>query len=151
MNIVIRTIDHKDQRYETVGDWQFIGPNLLITVSDLGNNKMNALIAIHELIEALLCKFNDPEITTEMVDSFDMSKQVCPDCGGNGLISWGHLVSPGPCQLCGGTGHLDLDEPGSDPTAPYYIQHLQATIIEELLSIWLKIDWKEYEKRIQEL
>src|SRR5208337_252360 len=121
MNIVIRTIDHKDQRYETVGDWQpLMGPNLLITVSDLGNPKMNALVAIHELIEALLCKFNDPEITTEIVDSFDMS-------------------------------HENLDEPGESSEAPYHLQHTRATIIEKLLSDWLKIDWDEYEKRIQEL
>ena len=124
MKIIIETIDHKDQRYNTIGDWQFAEENdsifLDIRVSDLKDDKMNTLIAIHELIEAFLCKFNDPEITTEQVDDFDMS-------------------------------HLELDEPGESLDCPYRIQHLVASDIEKMIAGRLNIDWSEYEKRIREL
>lgn len=74
MTITITTVPHNKQRYRTVGDWIFDGfGNLQINVSDTGNGKFNSLIALHELIEALLCRFNNPEITTEMVDDFDMN------------------------------------------------------------------------------
>jgi hypothetical protein len=79
MNTIIKSIPHSKQRYNTIGDWKFvdstIGDPLVldIYISDLGDNKMNALIAIHELVEAVLCRFNDPEITGEEVDKFDMS------------------------------------------------------------------------------
>lgn len=77
MNTIIKVIEHHKQRYKTVGDWKFINNIyndfvLDITISDLGDSKMNCLIAIHEFIEAILCKFNDPEITTEQVDKFDL-------------------------------------------------------------------------------
>ena len=141
MNITIEAIDHKDQRYNTIGDWQwgwtdeetgeFVVPSpltripsltcdLRILVSNLKDDKMNCLIAIHEIIEALLCKFNEPEITTEQVDTFDMS-------------------------------HPELEEPGLSLDCPYMTQHLVATDIERMIADRLKVDWDEYEKRIREL
>ena len=64
MNIHIETINHKDQRYDTAGDWFFdLSGDLYIKVSDTTNWKYNALIALHELIEVLLCK--DRIITTD--------------------------------------------------------------------------------------
>lgn len=121
MRILVRTIDNKDQRYKTVGDWIFTDPDtLIITVSDLKDDKMNCLIVIHELIEAFLCKFHDPEITTEAVDEFDMS-------------------------------HPELEEPGESSKAPYYKQHLIASTFEITLAYELKINWEYYEKKIREL
>jgi|ERR1035441_7256085 hypothetical protein len=123
--ILIHVIKNENQRYPTVGDWEFGNDNnLVIRVSNLGNDlegtKMNCLIAIHELVEALLCKFNLPEIMTKQVDSFDMS-------------------------------HPELDEPGDDPRAPYYSQHDIATTFERIFAIALKVNWESYEKRIKEL
>lgn len=121
INIAIETISHNKQRYNTIGDWQFINPEFLhIRVSDLKDNKMNCLVAIHELVEATLCKFNDPEITTEQVDTFDIS-------------------------------HPELEEPGLSLDCPYMIQHLVASNIEKMIADRLKVDWDEYEKRIREL
>lgn len=71
MKIIIETIPHKDQRYPTVGDWQFLGDELLIRVSEMGDWKKEALVGIHELVEALLCKSRG--ITQEEVDKFDMA------------------------------------------------------------------------------
>ena len=71
MNIIIQTIDHSQQRYDTCGDWQFDeAGSLVISVSSLKNWRMEALIAIHELIEAVLCRgFN---IDQGDVDQFDL-------------------------------------------------------------------------------
>jgi hypothetical protein len=70
MNITIKTIDHKDQRYDTVGDWFFEGGNLEIRVSKTGDWRTEALVAIHELAEVLLCK--DRGIKDEEVFKFDI-------------------------------------------------------------------------------
>jgi hypothetical protein len=131
MKIMIQTISHNEQRYETVGDWQFtqvaiplVEPidALLINVSDLGDEKMNCLIAIHELVEALLCRFHEPEITGKEVDEFDF-----------------HASEAG------------IEEPGEDERAPYHNQHRIATRFEQFLCQELNVDWKEYEKKIDSL
>ena len=71
MRIIIDFIDHSDQRYDTAGDWQWLGDNLLISISDTGKENMNFLLAAHELIEAMLCRAND--IATDEVDEFDFT------------------------------------------------------------------------------
>ena len=75
MRIVIETIPHGAQRYPTVGDWQFdrhplTGEDALyIKVSEFGSANMHMLVAVHELVEALLCKHRD--IAEREVDQFD--------------------------------------------------------------------------------
>lgn len=72
MNITITTIPHSQQRYDTCGDWQFDEQgNLHIRVSDVGDPKMNFLIARHELDEAILCHFNG--VTSKQVDEYDFT------------------------------------------------------------------------------
>jgi hypothetical protein len=143
--IIINVVDHVEQRYETVGDWVFNdykndmilspgqdpnAPRLVIRVSNLGNDlegtKMNCLVAVHELIEALLCKFNEPEITGKEVDEFDFHFEEA-------------------------RGENDNSEPGDSPEAPYHEQHKTATVIEMALASALKVSWEQYEKRINEL
>lgn len=68
--IVIRTIPHADQRYNTLGDWQYRDDNsLIITVSETGDWKSNVLIAIHEFVEVVLCQ--ERGVSQEVVDHFD--------------------------------------------------------------------------------
>jgi hypothetical protein len=70
MNITIQTIPHDQQRYPTVGDWVWVDDNnLQIRVSHLGDRRYEALVAVHELVEALLCR--EHGITTEAADAFD--------------------------------------------------------------------------------
>jgi hypothetical protein len=71
MHIVIRTVPFSEMRYSgTVGDWVFVDDNnLQITVADLSNWQCEALVGLHELIEALLCR--DRGISGEAVDAFD--------------------------------------------------------------------------------
>lgn len=72
MKITLETIPHEQQRYETAGDWFFDEEqNLTIRVSDTGDWRFNAMVAVHELIEVLLCKARG--ITQEQVDIFDLS------------------------------------------------------------------------------
>lgn len=124
MNIDIKVIDHKDQRYETVGDWQVTynsytkDYDFKFLVSNLGDANMNFLILLHELIECKLCFLND--ITQYQVDQFDMQ-------------------------------HPELSEPGEDPRAPYHKEHMIADSFERMMAIHLGVDWIEYGKRVKSL
>jgi hypothetical protein len=73
LNILIQTIGHGAHRAgigDTVGDWVWTDEhNLLIRVSDLGDWRYQALVAVHELVEALLCR--EHGISTETVDAWD--------------------------------------------------------------------------------
>lgn len=69
MNIIIKTVDESEQRYDTAGDWQVQGNDLYITVSKQESWKEEVLIGVHELIEAILCK--NRGITDEEVTEFD--------------------------------------------------------------------------------
>ena len=72
LKVNLRTIPHSSQRYDTVGDWQFIPPNeLLITVSEMGDWRMEMLVALHELIECLTCQVDG--VSQKAVDLFDMN------------------------------------------------------------------------------
>ena len=71
MRIQIETIPHEQQRYSTTGDWQWDPEDTLqMHVSTLPDWRFSALIAVHELVEALLCRAHG--VTTEMVDAWDM-------------------------------------------------------------------------------
>lgn len=71
MIITIETIPHSRQRYPTAGDWQIDGSgNITIRVSDMGDWRYNAAVAVHELVEVLLCRNDD--VTMEQVDRFDL-------------------------------------------------------------------------------
>ena len=45
----------------------------------------------------------------------------------------------------------NVDEPGDDPKAPYRKQHLIATGVEKLMAAELGVDWKAYDKKVNEL
>lgn len=70
MNISIHTINSKDQRYPTNGDWYFDDKgDLTINISNTGDWRYDSLLAVHELVEVLVCKHRG--ITQEEVDAFD--------------------------------------------------------------------------------
>ena len=82
MRITIEVIRHEDQRYDTPGDWLWPNEhNLLIRVSDMGDWRKEAAVAVHELVEAILCK-NDG-VAEGAVDAFDMSPEgkMCVEPG----------------------------------------------------------------------
>ena len=81
MRIVVRTIPHAHQAYPTVGDWVFNGDELIVFVSELGDTNMEFLVALHEMIEAMVCdKAGIAEID---VSSFDKGHPELDDPGGD--------------------------------------------------------------------
>jgi len=128
-SIEIEFVPHDKQRYETVGDWRLVHGTgskkvLLITVSQLYDWRHEALVAIHELAEVLMCQHNG--VSQESVDKFDMDFEEArhPD---------------------------NHDEPGDDPSAPYVKEHCVATGIERILAAELDVKWQNYERELESL
>ena len=70
LSVRIEVIPHAGQRYNTVGDWYYRNPFALqVRISSLGNEDYEFLIAVHEFIEAYLCRART--ISTRDVDVFD--------------------------------------------------------------------------------
>jgi hypothetical protein len=70
MKIVLETIPHDQQRYDTAGDWWFAPDgSLQIRVSEMGDEQYEEMVAVHELIEVLLCKAHG--VGQHAVDDFD--------------------------------------------------------------------------------
>jgi hypothetical protein len=129
--IEIEFIPHAEQRYDTCGDWTGEwGPKadqktLRIRVSRLGSPREMFLIAIHELVEALLCEAAG--VTEDEVDEWDRGYPERPDYADSPL------------------------EPGDHRVAPYNRQHRIATGIEVLLAAEMDVDWTEYERHLNAL
>jgi hypothetical protein len=119
MKIIIEDIPHKEQRYETCGDWYFEGDTLIIKISAELSSESKLLITVHELVEVILC--SKSEIDQYTVDLFDINYK-------------------GP-----------YSEPGEDPSAPYYEQHIKAEVVERILANFMNINWKDHEKSINSL
>ena len=117
MKIVIETIPYDQMRYPTLGDYWTDDQGVWhIKVVETENIDW-ALIAVHELVEMILCY--DDNVPENVIDGFDF----------------------------GWLPHDGIAEPGDDPAAPYYRQHQRAMIVERLLASFLYIDWHLYEKR----
>ena len=73
MRIQIETVPHGQQRYETTGDWWWDPDDTpQMRVSALDDWRHGVLIAVHELVEALLCKAHG--VSMEAVDEWDMGQ-----------------------------------------------------------------------------
>lgn len=134
MNITVETIPHENHRYPTCGDW-ILTPapkkgdsELKILVSETGDWRMNMAIAVHEIVEALLCV--EHGIPQERVDEFDKQFEEMYDTDPSKFIT---------------------DEPGEIPVAPYYAEHMAATVVERLFAWQIGLSWPAYEKRVAEL
>lgn len=124
MKITIEIIPHDQHRYSTVGDWLYDSEgNLIIRVSQLSDWRREMLIAVHELVEVLICKHDG--VTQEQVDQFD-------------------------AKVFNYAEHPD-EEPGDDPGSPYKKQHCIATGVERVLAAALGVDWKPYEEELESL
>jgi hypothetical protein len=125
MKIIIETIPHKLQRYPTVGDW-FVDKDgtLRIHVSEMKDWRHEMLIAVHELVEVILCR--NYGVSQEDVDKFDMNFEANrkPD---------------------------DESEPGDNVDAPYSQYHCFATGVERALCSALNVSWKHYDSEVMSL
>lgn len=127
-SIIVEIIDHESQRYDTCGDFLTNKNGTLgVKVSKLPDWRHSRLVAIHEIIEATLCRHAG--VTDKAVDAFDLKFERDRARGK-------HATDP---------------EPGDHPKAPYRRQHLMATTIEKMLAAAMGVDWQAYEEAISAL
>ena len=124
MNIIIKSIPHKEHRYPTCGDWWYENGDLHIRVSEEMPIRSQHLVVLHELAEVMMCQANG--VSQESVDHFDMNFEANrhPD---------------------------DESEPGDHADAPYNVQHGLATAIERIAATQMGVNWLEHEKDIGKL
>ena len=123
-SVAIGTIAHAEQRYDTCGDWETQDGALAVSVSEVGDWRMQMCVAVHELIEALICVHRG--VSQGCVDAFDIAYEKQRPEG-------------------------DFSEPGDCVAAPYYAEHQVASAVERLLARELGVDWAEYEARLRSL
>jgi hypothetical protein len=118
VRIIIRTAPLEEIRNNQCGDWIVKQPEEIeIIAGRLPDPRHSFLIAIHELIEAELCRMRG--ITDEAVTKFDAEFERTRIDG--------------------------FDEAGDHTSAPYHREHVFATNIERLLAAEMGVNWVEYE------
>ena len=119
----VHVIPHKEQRYNTIGDWVYGGSDAphKIYVSDVGNPHAEFLVMLHELVELWLCQ--KAKIPQDKVDKWDQEWEP----------SWNNPL-----------------EPGCAPFAPYHEAHEAGEVIERVMCPYL-MDWHEYERVLEAL
>jgi hypothetical protein len=150
-------IAHDAQRYDTVGDWNFIAPSQAthIRVSKLPDRRFEILVAVHELVEAEACR--QAGITPEEVTAYDekYERDRADQIKALQLRLGQAVAARMPRAVVGGIKselrHVETAEPGDDPAAPYHLQHQFATKIERQVARQLGVDWKAYEAAINSL
>jgi len=121
MNITIKVIPEQLQRKEVNGaDWYFDKDgNLEVRVSHMSDWRYETLLAIHETVEAIMCKHNG--ISQLEVDAFDLEYDK--------------------------THTFDVNA-GDEIDAPYRHEHCLATAIERILCAELDVVWKLYDDEL---
>lgn len=121
LDIKIKTIEHADHVYPTIGNWTWKGQRLVIHVSDMSDWRHELLVAVHELVECYLCRMEGiPEFKVTAFDRAFEKKRS----------------KKGSIELCG--------EPGEMKGCLYHKQHMLAEHIEHALCEVLEVKWKEY-------
>ncbi len=116
--IIIDFIPHRQQRYDTVGDYFEQDGSTRFRISRFDDPRHSWLVLIHEMVEYfLVVKAN---ISIDEIDHFDMTF----------------------------TGD---SEPGDSLSAPYFLQHQAASMVERICAILLGVDWKEYDRAVEQL
>jgi len=131
--ITIKTIPHKEQDYDTVGNWKITPHEMLIFVSDMDNDDSEFVIGIHEAIEAWLCEKNG--ISQDDVDNWDMWYEEARE---QGTAACGCPIYP-------------TSEPGNDKHCPYRKEHQFTTKIEKMLVKRGGMDWTQHDILVNSL
>lgn len=122
--ISISVISHKEQAYDTCGDYEFVDEDCLDVTISKTKADYEFLVMIHEMIEWYLTQKRG--ISIKKITAFDKSFEKKRKKG-------------------------NTSEPGDSKAAPYYKEHQFATSVERLVAKELKIDWSDYEKMINSL
>jgi hypothetical protein len=132
--LAVSFIPHREQRYETVGDYVECSKDTTeFTISKMRPLKYCWLVALHEIIEWTICHIN--KIPGKAIDKFDMAYEQARKRGDQ----------KAPCG-CGFT-----DEPGFDRHAPYVDAHRAATQCEKIIAKALGIEWGPYGDAVEKL
>lgn len=124
-HISIYSVNHKDQAYETVGNFIEIDEECTdFEISKMSDWRMEYMVAVHEFLEYGLVKHAG--IDVKSIDTFDKAFEKKRKKG-------------------------NTDEPGDNKKAPYYEQHQFATSVEKMLCKKFGIKWKDYEKAVNSL
>lgn len=139
LDIIIQTVKHEDQKYNTIGNYEsteagfekqveLTPGKVIITVSDMQDWRKELCVAVHELVEvAIACWKNG--IKDKDIVRFDMCFEELAELG-----------------------KVPEDaEPGDDPKAPYYAYHKMATMLEYSLMVSLGLTEAEYEEAMLSL
>lgn len=125
MNINIKIISPSQMRPGVDGaDWHWDGRgDLQVRVCPMSDWRYETLLAIHEAVEAIMCKHNG--VSQKQVDEFDQRYDL---------------------------EHADSNdvEAGDDPKAPYEREHCFATAIERILCAELGVHWREYDNELKQ-
>jgi len=128
LKISITAIPHADHPYPTAGNyWRPAGAQpgeLEIRVSRMADRRHEYLLALHELVEAILCEARG--IDFDAITRFDIAFERSRADG-------------------------DLSEPGEAAQAPYRAEHRVAEIIERIAAHELGVDWNDYSRAIARL
>lgn len=147
--ILVQTIPHNEQRYDTIGDWLISGDLLTLKVSELGDWRESFVCAIHEACEAALCA--NEGIAEEPISRFDMLYEDRRQA----ILTNAHVQKNYPLELVREFGckciPTEDSEPGEDRHAPYRKQHAFADGIERLLANALGVVWSEYSEKVTNL
>lgn len=129
MNIHIKIIHNDAHRTPhgggkiTGADWYFDDKgDLQVRVSKMSDQRYEMALALHEMVEALLCHLDG--VSQNDVDVFDTEYDKTHDASNNA---------------------------GDDPHAPYRIQHNWATAIERTFTGAANVDWETYDKELEKL
>ena len=121
MRIIIETIPHSQQKYETAADYERLqNGDLHIVVSDTGDELYNSLIGLHELVEVMAMERRGIPLIAST--EFDIPYEKARKEG----------------------RHSETDEPGDDKDCPYRKEHRLASIVEEIVAHDLGVDWQDY-------
>jgi hypothetical protein len=136
---ILNVIPYDKMRYPSAGDYHMVKIPVdfnyiskfedveQIDIADLGDEKLELLVFLHEAIESILTR--EVGIDEQIIMDFDLAFEEERELG----------------------LHSDTAEPGMDPRSPYREQHIIAEKCERAVAKLLKINWKEYEKKINEL
>ena len=125
LDIRIKTVPERLIRNEQSGDWEYDDKQILSTVLENTYSPESELaIAIHELIEAWLCRRD--KVTNKAVLLHD---EIYERARKMGL-------------------HPETTEPGDAEDSPYRLQHQAATHVERAVIAALGVRWEDHEKEI---
>jgi hypothetical protein len=128
MKIIIETIPHNQQRYETCGDW-WVDPDgtIQIRVSNLKvtGESGEFCVGLHEMVEVFLALKRG--VTVQQVDDFDKAFEAERE------RKIANAKTEAEKEM------LLIDEPGDDPACPIVKEHNLASGIERTVACFVGI------------